>query len=424
MIEEIVRRPFARPLFLWIMGIMLYRYVSGVWLAWIGGLLLAWAVFAMILYIWCTSSDYAYAYRWVRGSMFSALAVCVAMLISCVNDRYIDRSDRPPSRIERLAAATQVSLTSRFRQLHVSREERSVLSTLTFGYKKGMRWQTRRRFSLAGVAHILAVSGFHVSVVCAFLSLFCSFLPRWGIGRWIRFFVVEGGLWVFVFITGLAAPAVRAAVMLTIYLTGKVLRRTPDSYNTLAAAACFMLVYNPGYLFDVGFQLSFLAVFFILFWVPRLNRWLGAERTIWAIPCGWVTVSIAAQIGTALLCFYYFKQFSTVFLFTNLPVTLLTTFLLPLTFLWLAYPEALWGHEWIQWGVENMLHLLVKVVNWFSSLPYAAVKGSFGVFDLWVGYITLILWMIYLKTRVPKVALMAVGCALAWVAKYLIARLG
>lgn len=102
--------------------------------------------------------------------------------------------------------------------------------------------------------------------------------------------------------------------MLSLYLTGRALRRVTDGYNTLAAAAFCMLAYNPYYLFDVGFQLSYLAVFFILFLVPRFKEWIVVRNPLLAMPWEWITVSIAAQIGTALLCFYYFGQFSDSFL--------------------------------------------------------------------------------------------------------------
>ena len=105
-----------------------------------------------------------------------------------------------------------------------------------------------------------------------------------------------------------------------------------SGFSALTLTAFIMLIYQPMYLFDVGFQLSYLAVFFILFLVPRFKEWIVVRNPLLAMPWEWITVSIAAQIGTALLCFYYFGQFSTVFLFTNLPVTLLAMFLIPFAF--------------------------------------------------------------------------------------------
>ena len=93
-------------------------------------------------------------------------------------------------------------------------------------------------------------------------------------------------------ITGLAASAVRAGLMLTLYLTGRVLRRMTDGYNTLAAAAFCMLVFNPLYLFDIGFQLSYLAVLSILYLQPRLQNLIVVRNPVIAIPWGWITVFV------------------------------------------------------------------------------------------------------------------------------------
>lgn len=181
-----------------------------------------------------------------------------------------------------------------------------------------------------------------------------------------------------------------------------------------------MLAYNPYYLFDVGFQLSYLAVFFILFLVPRFKEWIVVRNPLLAMPWEWITVSIAAQIGTALLCFYYFGQFSTVFLFTNLPVTLLAMFLIPFAFLWLGYPVDFYGYDWIQKIVEGLVHGMVRVVDVFSVMPYATITGRFSFFEMLGGYGFLVLCLIYMKIREPKVLLAALTLLLIISVKILI----
>ena len=101
--------------------------------------------------------------------------------------------------------------------------------------------------------------------------------------------------------------------MLTMYLTGGVLDRRAERYNILAASAFCMLVYEPLYLFDIGFQLSYLAVLSILYFQPRLQALIKVHNPFLRTPWGWVTVTLSAQAGTTFLCLYYFGQFSTVF---------------------------------------------------------------------------------------------------------------
>lgn len=323
MIEEIQKRPFVRPLFLWITGILCYAFLPASSLLYVLGVLSALVFLFLGFSCGRAHAELRYDSRWIWGAIVSVLIVCLAVEVCWYSDRRIALVNEPVSSLDLLATKAQYSLVNTFDRLRLSDEEKSILATLTLGYKKAMSRETKRRFSLAGVSHILAVSGFHVAVICGFLSFFCSFMPRWGIGRWVRYIILVGSLWGVVFITGLAPSAVRAALMLSLYLTGRALRRVTDGYNTLAAAAFCMLAYDPYYLFDIGFQLSYLAVFFILFLVPRFKEWIVVRNPLLAMPWEWITVSIAAQIGTALLCFYYFGQFSTVFLFTLNSATLL-----------------------------------------------------------------------------------------------------
>ncbi|WP_297906350.1 ComEC/Rec2 family competence protein [uncultured Parabacteroides sp.] len=420
MIEEIQKRPFVRPLFLWITGILLYTLLPTSLLLTVLGTLAT-----LIFLLLCVSRGWAcamirYDSRWVWGAIISVLILFLAVEVCWYSDRRIAFVNESASSLSLMAVEAQYSLVNTFDHLRLSEEEKSILATLTLGYKKAMSRETKKRFSLAGVSHILAVSGFHVAVVCGFLSFFCSFMPRWGMGRWVRYIVLVGSLWGFVFITGLAPSAVRAALMLSLYLTGKVLRRTTDGYNTWAAAAFCMLAYEPYYLFDIGFQLSYLAVFFILFLVPRLRKWIEVRNPLLAIPWEWIIVSVAAQVGTAFLCFYYFGQFSTVFLFTNLPVTFLAMFLIPLAFLWLCYPVDLYGYDWVQRIVEGLVHGMGKVVEVFSAMPYATITGHFGFFEMLGSYGVLVLGLIYMKIREPKVLLAALVLLLIISVKILI----
>ncbi|MCS2894164.1 ComEC/Rec2 family competence protein [Parabacteroides faecis] len=303
------------------------------------------------------------------------------------------------------AGGKQEYLLKPFDRLNLSKEEKSVLATITLGYRKDMSRDVRKRFSLTGVAHLLAVSGFHVAVVCGFLSLLFSFLPKSPFYRWLKYLLTLCLLWCFVVITGLAPSAVRAGLMLTLYLSGRVLRRTTDGYNTLAAAAFCMLAFNPLYLFDVGFQLSYLAVLSILFLQLRLQDLIMVRNPIVAMPWGWITVTLAAQAGTTLLCLYYFGQFSLVFLCTNLPLTFLATFLIPAGLIWILLPAGIPGYGLLQLFVEKMTHTLFWIVDSFSRVTQVAFYTRIGLLVTVLGYGSILCFLLYLKTRRPGMLL-------------------
>lgn len=290
------------------------------------------------------------------------------------------------SKIQEWAAKQQQHFVASFDALPLSDIEKSVLATITFGYRKTMSRETKRDFSIAGVSHILAVSGFHVAVICGSLTLFLSFLFGDRRGRVGKYLLTVGLLWGYTAITGLAASAIRAAVMLTLYLTGRVLRRNTDGYNTLAASAFCMLVYNPFYLFDIGFQLSYLAVLFILYIQPRLRKCIEVRNPLLSMPWDWITMTVAAQIGTTLLCLYYFGQFSTVFLLTSIPLTFLSTLLIPLGVLYALLPIWIPGYTYLQGTVEISVRSMVWVVEAFSHIPGAAFTFQIDFITLLLGY--------------------------------------
>lgn len=396
MIHEIQKRPFVRLLFWWISGIFMQIlfplskwFIAGVFLVLLTGCGLSVFLKNVRLYYDC---------RWVWGCCCVVLILTLSMGLTDYTQRRIP-FNRDPGAIEVIAVHSRQRLIETIDRLSLSDTEKSVLAALTIGYKKTLPRETRSHFSFAGVSHILAVSGFHVAVVCGFLTFLFRIFPRYEFFHWLRFLLIMSLLWSFVLITGLAPSAVRAGLMLSFYLTGRVIRRTADRYNTLAAAAFCMLVYNPMYLFDIGFQLSYSAVFFILYLQPRLQYIIDVKNPLLAIPWGWITVTVSAQIGTTFLCLYYFGYFSWVFLFTNLPIMLFATVLIPAGLLWMLLPASFPGSAILQTGVEKVTGYLVGVVEKFGSMEGVAYRFSFDLFHLLAGYSVLFLLMIYILNR-------------------------
>ena len=273
----------------------------------------------------------------------------------------------------------QRRVVERFGTLRLSDDEHAVLASITVNERSTMTRDLRRRFSTAGVAHLLAVSGFHVALVCGALALLLSGLPRTTPFRLLRSGLMILVAWGYASVAGLSAPSVRAATMLTIYLVGVALRRWPERYNTLAATALLMLLCDPFSLFDVGFLLSFSAVFFIFLLAPRIAGLFEVERRWIAIPWNVVAVSLAAQIGTFPFCCYYFGRVSLVFLFANLFLSFAATLLIPVALVWVALPAETPGLFVLQVAVEQLTHIIVGVVDRFSCLPWASVAVHFDL---------------------------------------------
>ena len=110
----------------------------------------------------------------------------------------------------------------------------------------------RETFRTLGLAHLLALSGFHVALFAGLASLLLYPLRLWRrYARW-RHVAILAAVWFYVLVSGMPASAVRAALMLSIVLGGKMMQRQDVGFNTLAAAALVMLVWNPGLLYSPG----------------------------------------------------------------------------------------------------------------------------------------------------------------------------
>ncbi|MDR3140511.1 MAG: ComEC/Rec2 family competence protein [Tannerellaceae bacterium] len=399
MIKEIQKRPFVRPLFIWIAGIVLQSFVSVGLYSFL--LLLFPAVILLVSYLFGSryQAESVYSGRWVWGMTFVSLLLFLSVQMTAYHENRTVRTS--PNRLQEWAETMQQRLIEPFDRLSLSDSEKSVLAAITLGERQSMPKVVRTQFSVTGVAHILSVSGFHVAIVCSFLSMIFSFFCRGRMGKWVKYVLTVILLWIFTAITGLAASSVRAAVMLMLYLTGRQLSYRADGYNTLAAAAFCMLAYNPFYLFDTGFQLSYMAVWSILFLQPRLNNLLIVKNPLLSAPWGCVTVTLAAQAGVTFLCLYYFGYFSVVFLFTNLPLTLLATLLIPMALFWIFLPPSFFLSAWLQFCIEKLTCSMMWVVETFSRIPGSTVTFHFSFVMMLASYLSLSLSFIYFVNKRP-----------------------
>ena len=155
----------------------------------------------------------------------------------------------------------------------------AVLSALTVGDKENLSEDMRETYSIAGASHVLALSGLHIGLLSTLFLFFFSFLwKRWAAFKPLGFFLVILFLWAFAFLTGLSSSVVRSVIMFSLLVVSRLQSEKLLSLNTLAATAFLMLLYNPLWLFDVGFQLSFVAVVSILLIQPKLYSLLSVRR--------------------------------------------------------------------------------------------------------------------------------------------------
>jgi competence protein ComEC len=198
--------------------------------------------------------------------------------------------------------------------------ELAVIDALLLGQRQNISADLLQNYSGAGAIHILAVSGLHVGIILLILTFLLKPLHYFKNGKQLALFGTVLLLWIFAIIAGLSASVVRAVTMFTAIAIGMYSNRTTNIYNTLIISMFFLLLIHPNYLFEVGFQLSYLAVFAIVWIQPKIvslwtpKNWLFDK--LWQL----FTVSIAAQIGVLPLSLFYFHQFPGLFFVSNLVI--------------------------------------------------------------------------------------------------------
>lgn len=273
------------------------------------------------------------------------------------------------------------------------RRERAIVSALVLGIKDHIDNELKLAYSSAGAIHVLAVSGLHVGIFVWLLNLLLSPLKRHLVGRFVFLLVSLSLIWMYALVTGLSPSVMRAATMFSVVLISEVVNRKSNIYNSLGIAAFVLIILDPFIIYSVGFQLSFIAVFGILMIYPLLYHKVHFHSKVWNYLWSILCVSVAAQIATFPLTLYYFHQFPTYFLISNLVVIPGATFMLCGGLLLLVmgsiFPTITAVLAYIyEWGVC----LINDLVFFLQKLPYPLFDWLYmDLFEVILVYLILLL---------------------------------
>ncbi len=199
-----------------------------------------------------------------------------------------------------------------------SKSSADLIGAMLLGDRTEMNPQVEESYRKAGVVHILSISGLHVMMVYSIFMILLYPLVFLRNGKIIRILLSLVLIWSFVVFVGFQPPVLRSAVMISVYYISITFKRKPNVYHTLAVSAFILLLINPNFLFDVGFQLSFSAVFFIVYLHPLYQKLFHPRTKVGKWSVAFIGTSISAQLGTFPIAAYYFHQTSGLFLAGNL----------------------------------------------------------------------------------------------------------
>ncbi|MBJ6116687.1 ComEC family competence protein [Pontibacter sp. BT310] len=309
----------------------------------------------------------------------------------------------PPNFLLYLSIKIRRYLEETIKENVQAKREAGISTALILGVKDDLDNDVRDSYAATGTMHVLAVSGMHVGLIFGvFLLLFKSVNLNKS-QRLVFVTIVLTLLWLYAFVTGLSASVLRAVLMFSLVMIAMVWSRRHNIYNTLAIVAFLLLFYDPYFLFDVGFQLSFLAVLGIVTIHPAIYSLLDINNRfldkIWEL----FSIAVAAQLITLPLGIYYFHQFPVYFWLANIVVVPVSSFglyagLLALVFYWVPYVSELlfavhFGFIWVM----NEINLLL------STFPNALINGlDITALQSWLLYSLLAFFTLFLVRKKLK----------------------
>jgi competence protein ComEC len=281
----------------------------------------------------------------------------------------------------------------------------SLAKALLVGYKNELDRKDKISFSRAGLSHIMAVSGLHVGFILVPFWIVMPFFWTFRFGKQIGLFILTGILFFYAGLTGFSASVTRASLGGGLLIYGRLFHKVRDPKNLAAVAALILLLLNPNELFDIGFQLSFGAVYIILLTIPVISRQLPnwIQYRWYGKPVMVVIISLIVQLGLFPLLAFYFEEFSLVGPLVNAFVIPLLGFVVPYALIlipvgiflpgiahtmnipadifmsWLnnlVHIITRWDWSWIQVHTSGILLLAIWTIAIFfiATLPIAKIR--------------------------------------------------
>ncbi len=330
------------------------------------------------------------------GKYLARNGLCGVAYINANHLKYL--STTTPLDFRKYSYILRDKLIRQFESIGLKGSQLAIISAITLGEKGLLSNDVRDTFSTAGVSHILVVSGMHVGFI---FLLIMWFMRRASHRR--RWMVVVLGLivlWAYALLTGLAPSVVRATFMFSMMLLFRVIGEKYRIKHALFLSATILLLCNPNVLFNVGFQLSYLAVAGIVYFYPLLYKRIS---TLKYRPMRWiissVAVTVSAQILTLPIVIYNFHQFPIYFILSNLFVTAFAPLLFLGGILLLALSYIPYLGVGAGWLMNYVVMIFEYIINLIVAIPFSTVKVYLSLLEVICLYFVILCGINYVELR-------------------------
>jgi competence protein ComEC len=329
------------------------------------------------------------------------------------NDQFVTVSRTKKTDIFYYVATLRAIIVDNLKRSSFQQEELNVAVALIMGQKQELSQDLLQNYQYAGAIHILSVSGLHVGLLLAFINFILRPFPNSKRGRLIKLILTIAFLVFFALLAGLRPSVVRSVTMFSFVAIGLYIRRKNSIYYTLLLSMFVILLVQPSFLFEVGFQLSYLALFFILWFQPILAKIWKPKNIVTNYFWDVITVTFAAQLGTLPLSIYYFHQFPGLFFITNLLVIPLLTVIMIIGIVTFSIAAFTIVPIYFIKPLEWLIVTLNTIISSIASLEQFIMKNiALNLFLMLILYLVIIATGLFLDKPTFKKAVVALSIVL------------
>ncbi|MBE6209574.1 MAG: hypothetical protein E7128_05000 [Rikenellaceae bacterium] len=299
------------------------------------------------------------------------------------------------------AQRIQQAAVERIQRLNLTPNEEVIAEAMILGYRGNITQDLRQDYADTGSSHILAVSGLHVGIVFILINALLLLLPMVRYGHIAKNIAAIILIWAFAFVSGLSPSVIRAAIMFSLMQLGFALSVTNNSLNAICGAAFLMLAFDPIYLFDISFQLSYIAVLGITFTYQPLFNGIRSESRILNGIWSMLIVSLCASIAVMPLIAYTFGSISIIGILLSPAIVILAHISIITGLVWCMMPFDLMTPV-VRFIMQRSLEWQNQIIGSTADLSFSALEwtpSAISVIIIYIVYLALCFGLRYFATR-------------------------
>ncbi len=332
---------------------------------------------------------------------------------------------KEPNPIKAFAHSIQTKLSNIFASSGMNGREYDIIAAILLGDDDTMEPELKAAYASAGVSHLLCVSGMHVGIIFMIVSFLLKPMDLFKGTRIAKAGLLLLIIWLYAHITGLSPSVMRSATMFTFVTIGGLIQRNTNVFHSLLASLWLLLCTNPLLLFEVGFQLSYLAVFGIVLIQPKIAGLYSCRTKIGNYFWELSSVSVAAQISTFPISVYYFGTFPNYFLLSNLSAMALSFIVIVTGVVLLAFSFVPFLTKLLALVLTWEIKALNGIIGFVEGLPGAVTHNIYySIIQVLLLYLFIALTYLAIHRRRRRPAWVAYGVFALLAVSFFVRKIG